>query len=522
MPKATHRVKNSDGETVGFIIDGKFYNVYYTMNSISQIENLKITKNGKIRASRALEDIQYKQLNKIRLSDLVKNNPFKRDIQQKFEGWHNGVLSDLVLRVFGPRQVGKTTEVQKFAYKNYEYIIYVNLAHDEFYFADILDRDKQTYQIGDKLQDYCKRANLPAFKNNRKTILIIDEIQIKIDCYNAIRKLRDIYNIDIAVTGSYLAITLVNKAYFAPVGSVVDIHMSPLSFKEVCTAFGVDKVYNTVNIFAEQPDSKHKTLDTIYNIYRQIGGYPNVVRRYLQNKSINDAYKTIATIINVFIQESSAYFTNNRQPDIFRSVFREAATQMCSGNRNNNIKSLQQIINTIDKEDKTLASRKEIIDAVNWLTFSRVIGLCDQAVDGKLLDISQSKRIYYNDCGIASYILNRLTAIDKSSKQGLLTETFAYNELARLHIDESCESVFKNQYPIFSTLGTYELDFMECTMDDKIYGIEIKTNTGTTKSLNHYLSKGLIDRGIIAKMTSGHKGDKIDSIPIWALSLYKY
>ncbi len=71
MPKATHRVKNSDGETVGFIIDGKFYNVYYTMNSISQIENLKITKNGKIRASRALEDIQYKQLNKIRLSGCV-------------------------------------------------------------------------------------------------------------------------------------------------------------------------------------------------------------------------------------------------------------------------------------------------------------------------------------------------------------------------------------------------------------------------------------------------------------------
>ena len=43
---ATHRVKDSRGDTIGFIIDNNFYADYIVKENINYIENLKLLKNG--------------------------------------------------------------------------------------------------------------------------------------------------------------------------------------------------------------------------------------------------------------------------------------------------------------------------------------------------------------------------------------------------------------------------------------------------------------------------------------------
>ena len=70
---------------------------------------------------------------------------------------------------------------------------------------------------------------------------------------------------------------------------------------------------------------------------------------------------------------------------------------------------------------------------------------------------------------------------------------------------------------MFSVYGNYELDFMIVDKNNNAIGIEIKTQNGTHKSLNVYLDKKLINRGIVAKPGSGGHSEKFDTIPIFAV-----
>lgn len=50
--QATHRVKDSNNKTIGFIVDNTFFTDYFVAQNISSIDNLTITKNGIIRSKR--------------------------------------------------------------------------------------------------------------------------------------------------------------------------------------------------------------------------------------------------------------------------------------------------------------------------------------------------------------------------------------------------------------------------------------------------------------------------------------
>ncbi len=515
--RVTYRVKNSENNTVGFMIDERFYNINRISTYINSIDNLREVKPGVFRGTNKIPVVKYSELMKNTALELNKANPFKRDIQYDLLQWKNDGAKQ-VLRLLGPRQSGKTTELRRFAYSNYENIIYINLADDRHGFMEMLQNRETNLEWSHSiLASYCNKANLSAFINDRRTILIIDEIQLSTKCYNSIRSLREEYNIDIIITGSYLAITFTNKEYFPPMGTLRDMTLLPLSFSEFCNVFGKRKILENVNMFNELPTKQHKDIDKLYEVYRQIGGYPEVIKTFIDTKDIVKTQGMISTLIQLFKNESSVYLKSSRQVNIFDATFNQVIIQMCSGNRKNAVKQLDELLNTVSKNTESFASRREIIESINWLYFSKVIGLCDQCVDGKLTNIQTGKRMYYMDCGIAYNLINKVPGIDKSSMDGIMTETFVFNELYKLHLSNSFVYKVKGENPCFSTPGTYELDFIEQDIKGKVYGIEVKTKDGDPKSLKIYIQKGLIDKGILAKKTAWHKGIKIDSIPIWAV-----
>ncbi|MBD5480425.1 MAG: AAA family ATPase [Lachnospiraceae bacterium] len=85
----------------------------------------------------------------------------------------------------GARQTGKTTEIFKFADKNYEQIIYVNLA-DKKQLESFESAVRNTSDLFGLIQ-YCRESDNAEFCNLDKTVLIIDEIQESSDIYNSIR-----------------------------------------------------------------------------------------------------------------------------------------------------------------------------------------------------------------------------------------------------------------------------------------------------------------------------------------------
>lgn len=206
---ATHRVKDEKNNTVGFIIEGQFTNIQTIKDNINSIDNLTIQRNGVIRAKKSLPELYYTDaIRKFTYKRLLANNPFYREIQSELEHWKK-VNYRQILQLGGARQVGKTTEILKFAYKNYKYVIYVNLVSDQHNFKNIV----RSSNIKLSLASYCKH-NYIKYNDTRNTILIIDEIQTSKEVYNSLRNLRASLNCDIVITGSYLGVTFNRDGFF--------------------------------------------------------------------------------------------------------------------------------------------------------------------------------------------------------------------------------------------------------------------------------------------------------------------
>ena len=85
---ASQRVKDSEGNTVGFVVNGTFYTEDYILENIRYIENLSVTETGVISPEKELPEISYKEgiIEKL-YRQKVQENPFVRDIQRQLSLW---------------------------------------------------------------------------------------------------------------------------------------------------------------------------------------------------------------------------------------------------------------------------------------------------------------------------------------------------------------------------------------------------------------------------------------------------
>ena len=442
-------------------------------------------------------------VNETVFAGLTAENPFVRDVQGELSGWKND-RSHKVLQLEGARQIGKTAELKKFACSNY-YTILVDLSDEKLrsLFLDVVDNGCSS--LG--MEKYCRKAQLPHFKNNGSKVLIIDEIQISSKIYNSIRKLHDELACDIIVTGSYLGRILGDKSFFLPAGTVSYACMFPMSFREFCRAFGCEGMLDTVDLYGADEDEKYGRLAALYDCYIKIGGYPEVVKRFKETKNIQESYAVIKKLLSTFKDESRNYFKTAREVEVFEHVYREALKEMCSEN----------IITLLTKSHAELiVNKNEVANAVIWLRYAGVLGTCSLAANGDMRDIIPDRRIYFCDCGLASYLAaNSLE--DETALRGMISETFVYNELHRLFKEPYSKRRVLEDEVCFSTYNEYELDFMVADRSRIVYGIEVKSKGGDCRSLKVYIDKHFIDKGIVAKPTKGRCGDVISAIPIYAV-----
>ena len=509
---ATHRVKNSKDNTIGFIIDKHFYTNYAIRENINIIENITVLKNGILRTKKELPVVDYKQAVIIpKYKALVAENPFDRDIQKQLEKWRNRTDHN-VLQLDGSRQIGKTTELKKFAYKNYEFVIFVDLSNDIFNFIDVINNGCSPMEF----EKYCRRANLPSFVNDKNTILIIDEIQNDNRVYNSIRRMNESINCDIIVTGSYLGRILGKNDFFLPAGTISYAYMFTLSFAEFCRVFKAEWLLKNIDLYGSSKDEDYNKLTDLYKIYSKIGGYPEVVKTYCKTKNITECYGVIDKLLQTFKDESRVYFGDAREVDIFENVYREALSEMCTRTDKTGKHILETITTLVKNSTKLVVNRNEVANAVTWLKYAGILSMCNLAIDGNMKNIAESRRAYFSDCGIVSYLASK-SLLDKTSLTGTITETFVYNELHRLFKEPYEDLKVLETEVCFSTYGNYELDFMIADKDKRIYGIEVKTTSGMPTSLKVYIDNRLIQKGIVVKPTKGGYGDKFDTIPIYTV-----
>lgn len=219
----------------------------------------------------------------------------------------------LILR--GARQVGKTTIVRQFA-NDFDQFIELNLEKTEQ--RQIFEEDYPFPQLLDAIF-FLNNAN----KNAGKILLFIDEIQ---NSPKAVSLLRYFYeeakHIHVIAAGSLLE-SLINKKITFPVGRIDYLPVRPCSFEEYLGATGEYKSLELIDELSV-PDYAHDKLKALFGQYTIVGGLPEILNNYVENRDLFALKKIYDRLIVSYQDDVEKYADTTLQENTIRHIIDSA------------------------------------------------------------------------------------------------------------------------------------------------------------------------------------------------------
>ncbi len=369
----------------------------------------------------------------------------------------------------GARQVGKTWIVNHFGKNEYKDYVRINFEEDpelKTLFQAKLDPN----QIIENLSLYLSKKI-----SHIDTLIFFDEIQISPE---AISSLKYFYEkapeYHIIAAGSLLGVSLGKTTSF-PVGKVNFMTIYPLSFSEYLYAIDetliADKVKQDGGLVA-LPEILHTKLEEHFKMYLFLGGMPEVVQDYINQKDIVSVRKIQHEILKSYLMDFSKY-TQPKDAIKLVEVWKSIPFQLAK--ENNKFKFG-------DVKHKSRAIHYE--ETIEWLRSAGLIEVVCQLRDIKLpiggyADHSKFK-IYLLDTGLLGAMLGLTSDIiiqpDALFREynGALIENYVCCELKRL---------FEQDLYYWTSEREAEVDFI-IQYKNEIMPIEVKSGTNrNTKGL---------------------------------------
>lgn len=397
---------------------------------------------------------------------------FERSILVELETWRiKNDRKPLVLR--GARQVGKTTVVNQFA-RQFEQYIYLNLE---------LSNDRLPFEQFSTIETLVQ--TLFFIKNQilakkEHTLIFIDEIQ---EVPEALNVLRYFYEsepaIAVVAAGSMLE-TLFNKNISFPVGRVEYMVLRPVSFPEYLAAIGETAALEYLQIIPAPPFTHPKLLQ-LFHTYALIGGMPEIVRNYSENKDLTVIKAIYESLIIAYIDDVEKYASTDSQVQYIRHAIRASFSQ--AGKR----------IKFEGFGNSSYRSR-DMGEALRTLENALLIKLLYPTTDTQLPllpDYNKSPRLQILDTGMLNYfagIQKEILGTTDLNKvyQGTMIEHLVGQELLASQFNAlSSLNFWVREKPGSSA----EIDYV-WPFEGKLIPIEVKSGTeGKLKSLHLYMDK---------------------------------
>ena len=227
-----------------------------------------------------------------------------RKAEEKLKQWKANKKKKSLL-ITGPRQVGKTYIVRKFAKENYKHFVEINFITTPSA-ADIFAGDLNADTI---IMNLTAFIGMPLEKG--KTLIFLDEIQECPNARTAIKFLVDDGRFDYIESGSLLGVQYKQVPSY-PVGYEEILQMYPMDFKEFCIANGVqqstfDYSQNCFEKHESVTDSVHQKMINLFKYYIVVGGMPDVVQRFIDTHDMGQVINIQRDIIAQYRQDISKY-----------------------------------------------------------------------------------------------------------------------------------------------------------------------------------------------------------------------
>ena len=423
-----------------------------------------------------------------------------RNIMNKLLEWKKDTnRKPLILR--GARQVGKTYIIKEFGKENYEGVAYFNFDHDTMLY-DLFENTKDPSRILEQLAFIYGKAIIPG-----KTLIVFDEIQ---ECPNALNSLKyfqeDANEYHIISAGSLLGIRLSHTSF--PVGKVDFLDMYPMTFSEFLRADNCENLVDymeSIENIEKIPEIFFERLSEKLKAYFIIGGMPEVVNSWVNNKDMEKVNKIQENILQAYESDFSKHTTNieaNRISIIWNSIPSQLAKE--------NKKFLYQVV-------KEGARAREYERALNWLKDANIVSKVYNVNKPSMPLISYNDlsafKIYLCDVGL----LRKMTNLDSKvvvegnrlfeEFKGSLTENYVLQALIASGL----------QPYYYSFDNRYEIDYL-LQYKNEIIPIEVKSSENINNcSLKVYNEKYNPNIRVRFSMRNLNKDGNLINIPLFMI-----
>lgn len=424
----------------------------------------------------------------------------KRFILEELIKWKNSKYrKPLILK--GARQIGKTYILKQFGKENYEDIAYFNFDHDED-LQNLFESSKNPQRILEQLTFIYKKEIKP-----EKTLIIFDEIQ---ECPNALNSLKyfqeEANEYHIVCAGSLLGIRLSHTSF--PVGKVEFLNMYPMTFSEFLIADNCENLVEymkSIKSIEKIPDIFFNQLEEKLKAYFIIGGMPEVVQVWVNEKNIELVERVQRNILKAYENDFSKH-TQNNEANKISLIWNSIPSQLAKENK----KFLYQTI-------KEGARAREYEGALNWLNDANLIYKVYNVTKTDLPLIAYNDlsafKIYMNDVGLLRNMANLDSRIviegDRLFEEfkGAFTENYVLNMLTTKF----------DKVPNYFAFDRHEIDYI-IQYQNKIIPIEVKANKSINNvSLTRYNEKYKNDLSIRFSMRNLSKDGNIINIPLFMI-----
>ena len=190
-----------------------------------------------------------------------------------------------ILLVNGARQIGKSYLIRYVGKRLFTHFVEINLKEDkegEQVFASV----HTTNDLYMRLSNYYSEP----LGGKSDTLVFLDEIQSYPHLMTMLKFLNQEGKYRFIASGSQLGVAL-SQTPSVPLGSVEILQMFPLDFEEFLWAMGISKEW-IANIQAhykkEEPldESTHNLLLKRFQYYLLVGGLPDAINRYLEDRNM--------------------------------------------------------------------------------------------------------------------------------------------------------------------------------------------------------------------------------------------
>lgn len=406
------------------------------------------------------------------------------------------------LIIEGARQVGKTWLMKEFGRQAYADTVYINFDSNSR-MAELFASDLDTERLIMGLELYIGRKIDP-----ENSLLIFDEVQ---EVPRALTSLKYFYEnapeYHIVCAGSLLGIALHQGTSF-PVGKVDFLKLYPLSFKEFLMATGKER-------FAELLDKRDFPMITSFKQlyidalkqYYFIGGMPEAVQSFVENKDFNEVREIQKRILAAYEQDFSKHAPVEIVPRL-RMLWNSIPSQLAKENK--------KFIYGLIREG---ARAKDYETAIMWLSdcglVHKVTRVNAAGIPLRAYEDLKAFKLFVVDVGLLGCMtgLRQRTLLEGNDLfvefKGALTEQYVCQQL------KTMEDL--DVYYYTNDRGSCEVDFIIDT-GEQVVPVEAKAEVNLrAKSLKTYYEKFSPQISVRTSMADYKREEWLVNLPLYAI-----